>query len=410
MLEATHFMSTLSLPLNHPWRSTLGMQKAAGPGAQSSAGDMTGVTELLWGELFGSLACLGLFSIAVTVAAYFLGAFRESVQGPPRIEPDQPIWPTILGLAAAFIGLFLGGALVLLALHGGLPPTATDDLVQPPPSTVDGASASVPPTQMMQVLQMSAGSYIAATFVALLTYALARAGGWRGTLGLGPRRLPRGLLTGTLALLVVLPWMLTAGVALQAVRKAAGYSPDAVHEIIRALREHPEAQMIFWGLLSALIVAPLAEEVLFRGFLQTSLVYGLARLFADTRGRALYAASGPFGSPNVEIGSTTAEAARLPPFAQVAGSPGGPVLQYDGAPALAPAPGDPPAAKWRWLGIVLASALFASLHEPWSIPLIFLLSVAFGYLYERTANLWTSIVVHFGFNALNLLFVLPSLL
>ena len=35
----------------------------------------------------------------------------------------------------------------------------------------------------------------------------------------------------------------------------------------------------------------------------------------------------------------------------------------------------PPPARWRWGGIILTSIVFACLHEAWSIPLIFLLSL-----------------------------------
>jgi membrane protease YdiL (CAAX protease family) len=52
---------------------------------------------------------------------------------------------------------------------------------------------------------------------------------------------------------------------------------------------------------------------------------------------------------------------------------------------------------------------FSILHEPWSVPLIFVLSLMLGYLYERTGTLWAPIAVHFVFNAVNVLFVLMRL-
>jgi hypothetical protein len=119
--------------------------------------------------------------------------------------------------------------------------------------------------------------------------------------------------------------------------------------------------------------------------LQTTLVHGLSRLFGGAEiTRALAAES--LEAPG--------EGASLP---------------YAPAP-VRQAPAYRPAARWRWGGIILTSILFALLHEAWSIPLIFLLSLVLGYLYERTGSLWTSILVHFGFNTVNLMLVLPGIL
>ena len=38
------------------------------------------------------------------------------------------------------------------------------------------------------------------------------------------------------------------------------------------------------------------------------------------------------------------------------------------------------------------------MHPSWTWPLIFLLALALGYAYERTANLWVSITMHLVFN------------
>ena len=35
---------------------------------------------------------------------------------------------------------------------------------------------------------------------------------------------------------------------------------------------------------------------------------------------------------------------------------------------------------------------------PWMAPLIFVLSLCLGYAYERTGNLWVSIIIHAAFN------------
>jgi len=54
----------------------------------------------------------------------------------------------------------------------------------------------------------------------------------------------------------------------------------------------------------------------------------------------------------------------------------------------------------RWLAIGCAAVLFAAVHFSWwmSIPL-FVLGIGLGMVYERTANIYASIIVHALFNA-----------
>jgi uncharacterized protein len=54
----------------------------------------------------------------------------------------------------------------------------------------------------------------------------------------------------------------------------------------------------------------------------------------------------------------------------------------------------------RWMAVVVTSFLFAMAHgDWWARPPIFVLSLCLGYAYERTGNLWTSIMIHAAFNA-----------
>ena len=55
-----------------------------------------------------------------------------------------------------------------------------------------------------------------------------------------------------------------------------------------------------------------------------------------------------------------------------------------------------------WGAIVLSSAVFMLVHSWWLWPPIFVLSLALGLLYQRTASLLTVILAHAGFNALSL--------
>jgi membrane protease YdiL (CAAX protease family) len=381
---------------------------AAAPTATAPA--TSADSPITWPQLFVGLACVGLPAIASVVAAYFLGAWRRNVQGPPRVAPGQALWPVLVALCAALVGLFAGAGTVALFIASVDGREILEEALRPP-SAVE-AGVGDPARRVVINLQISAGSYLFATSAALLTMAIAQMAGWKGGLAVSLRRMPRGTWWGLLAVLVVIPCMLTASVLLQMVLKALDFKLETMHEIIRAIRDHPQTDLIAWGLFSAVVVAPLAEEILFRGVLQTALVHGWARLLgpapegrgfevltepapaeidgmSPTRQRTPVSLQGETTAPGLDVG--------VLPYAP-AGSAPAQALRY------------PPSAPARWFGIVLTSILFAALHEPWSIPLILLLSLALGYLYERTGNLWTSITVHFCFNAFNMLLIVPLVL
>lgn len=57
-----------------------------------------------------------------------------------------------------------------------------------------------------------------------------------------------------------------------------------------------------------------------------------------------------------------------------------------------------------WAAILLSSLLFASVHlQPYAIPGLMSLSIAFGYLYHRTGSLRMNILLHMANNAFALL-------
>jgi membrane protease YdiL (CAAX protease family) len=63
----------------------------------------------------------------------------------------------------------------------------------------------------------------------------------------------------------------------------------------------------------------------------------------------------------------------------------------------------------RWLAILFASLAFTLVHGAlWLAPPIFFLSLCLGYAYDRTRNLWVSILIHASFNAASLVMFLFS--
>ncbi len=60
-----------------------------------------------------------------------------------------------------------------------------------------------------------------------------------------------------------------------------------------------------------------------------------------------------------------------------------------------------PAGVQRWVSIVATSFAFTAVHEPWTMPVIFILSMCLGYAYDRTKNLWVPMIIHASFNAVS---------
>jgi len=68
---------------------------------------------------------------------------------------------------------------------------------------------------------------------------------------------------------------------------------------------------------------------------------------------------------------------------------------------------------WRWLAIILTSALFGALHGQWNVAVdTFVLSVAMCLLRDMTGSLWPAIIIHMIKNgiAYYFLFINPQIL
>lgn len=118
--------------------------------------------------------------------------------------------------------------------------------------------------------------------------------------------------------------------------------PEFGHETLKAIQHEPPDEVLLRG-VGAVVMAPLVEEVAFRGLLQTSIL----GLFMHASAR------------------------------------------------------NPPARMWT--AIVLTALLFAAMHTgsvPWQmLPGLFLFGVVLGWTYERTGSLWTGIGLHACYNA-----------
>lgn len=178
----------------------------------------------------------------------------------------------------------------------------------------------------------------------------------RPTLGLGMRA--RDLLIAPAALAIALPLVLMTTLvgrlvaAWLASRDGSPPPDNLAHEALRELFASGAAHSVWWWVSVGTIAlaAPAFEEFVYRGFLQTSVVRVTRALLPARSDRA-----------------------RL-----------GPV----------------------WLGIAATSTLFALAHlgaAPWyALPGLFLFGVSLGVAYERTGRLIVPVLMHAGFNAINL--------
>ena len=163
-----------------------------------------------------------------------------------------------------------------------------------------------------------------------------------------------GIVKGLLGFCLAYPFVMAFGLGLVFVYSQFNYQMSE-HPTFEALQQHIPLPQKFLLCAVAIVIAPITEEVFFRGIIQTTLIqfsWGL-----------------------------------LIPQIMHAGASG--VMSQDYRPSP----------LHRWGAIVLTSAAFAGLHQWDQAPVIFVLSIALGYVYERTGNLWAPIVLHLAFNS-----------
>ncbi len=144
--------------------------------------------------------------------------------------------------------------------------------------------------------------------------------------------------TGLLTMVVVWPIVAcTSMVTSYVARVIQGEPVDVIaHDTLAQLAESPVGPWLVVMLIQVVLVAPLLEEVLYRGILQRTL-------------------------KSLDLGG--------------------------------------------WTGIVITSVVFVAMHRgvaQWhALPALFVLSLGFGWVYERTGRLAAPIAMHIMFNALN---------
>jgi len=146
--------------------------------------------------------------------------------------------------------------------------------------------------------------------------------------------------------------------------KAVGFEEVQKHETLQRLMDHPPWRSTALLVVTAVIGAPLMEELLFRGIIQTYLIRFFGGTVGPMKPTSLYGTDEVWANP---------------------------------------------AAGYRWLGILITGVLFATTHADWQHqPALLVLGVCLGYIYERRRNLLIPILVHGLFNLIPVLGVLAG--
>jgi membrane protease YdiL (CAAX protease family) len=363
------------------WRVNVNGTQRMSIVGQASSVHGAGWTDLL---ILLTLLAVGAGSVLTAVWA---GVFRRgSIAGPGRVSGREPLAMLLLVLGIAFFLWFLCQVALLVPQVGGAAgshsSTSTTAATLPgttlpattPVDSPSGTIARLSPRQM--ALLSSVPPLIAFAFMIVANRTIRRQG--LEELGFSPRRLWPGIKSGLVGSVIAVPLVFLAAQVTEFVWQAIHYSHPAEHDLLRVLGESHSRWVAAALIASAILIAPLFEEALFRAHLQTLLTYAWGRLHPTG------AAAVADGSEMMQRGFDVVQP--------------GPLMEPP--PATAPAPRQP--AIWaRWISVLLTSTFFSLVHPAWSIPPIFVLSVCLGYAYERTGNVWTNITMHAVFNSVS---------
>jgi membrane protease YdiL (CAAX protease family) len=221
-----------------------------------------------------------------------------------------------------------------------------------------------------------------ALFLAAFPWVFRRVSGAGATeLGLSLNRWPEQLRLGVVAGLIASPFVY----AIQFI--ALTIFEVNAHPIEKMLQEGFEPGLALLALTSTVILAPLTEEVMFRGVLQGWLTRAWSILTAH---------SDRFTTPGSASSSARADVVGPPIVADL----------HESESVSRPSVPNPVC----WPAVVLTSALFAALHGPqWPAPIaLFAFSVIIGAIYQRSGSLLASIGIHGLFNGCSTLLLLTQ--
>lgn len=252
--------------------------------------------------LGGTLAAIGVF---IGLRAYRPG----SICGPQRLPLEEPLGPVLFILLGGMSLWLFVPALLLKLNHRGV---RIEDVKPGPRETV-----------ILGIIGAAAPLFF------MLLGTLTRRQRGLETLGFTWRNLRRAVAAAAAGAVFAIPFTIWVAALSDWLMRKYNIQHPTKHELLQIMDEAPSRLQRLLIAFSAVVIAPLFEEFLFRGHLQTLL----------------------------------ARVTRRP-----------------------------------WLAVVFTSIVFTLAHPWFTWMPIFVLSVCLGYVYERTGNLWVSVLVHAVFN------------
>jgi membrane protease YdiL (CAAX protease family) len=215
-------------------------------------------------------------------------------------------------------------------------------------------------------------------------------------LGLDFKEWPRQVGIGVRAAMLMTP----AVYAIQFV--AVRIWPPRMHPVELMVLEKLTVGAAILAVLSAMVLAPMIEELLFRGIVQR----WLSRLVDDRPERTITTQeTGPPGRFKPE-GEPLSGNSMGTPFVPT-------VIHLGGEKSASRCQlAEPTSPRSSYLPILLTSLFFAAMHLPqWPAPIaIFPLSMALGIVYQRSSSLLAAITMHATFNGISTLLLLLAAL
>lgn len=310
---------------------------------------------------------------------WLVARFRSG-RPPLKYDPRRPVpWNGPAMAVAVVLFVFVPSAIHIAArdrFTSGLEPAAQAEFR----ALSEEAKPGYPGYALTMMKADCAGKLITAALVVAFLAGVFRADG--RDLGLSFDRIGRKLRIGLAAFFVITPPVLV----LQAsIIHFSGYK--YTHPLITGLGDRSNRDILYWSLITAIVVAPLIEELFFRGLLQGWLERAVVKFQVAMNAERL----------------RTHERAALDES-----HPGDRLLQAepqtdaDHTPIPLSAPSHIPN--------VITSALFGLMHYGHGPApfVLFFFSLGLGYLYTRTHSIWPSTVVHFLLNALSMAMLLSG--
>lgn len=301
-------------------------------------------------------AVLIVFTAAIlTMLAAWVWALLRLARGRSVLPRSPlPVVPWGVGAVLLVLALYLG---LQIALGAFLPRPSPPEAAGPqPPRDASTELAAIALVGIVNVL----------TFLLVPRLLQNVSGATRADLGLTAHDRPRNLVRGIVAALLLYPACILIMVPLTRIWK-----PER-HPVERVLSADARPASIALTVLVATVLAPLTEELLFRGVL----LPWLAQVFSSRKRP----------DPLLE------ELAELPSIPDTEISP----AAWNAPPS--------PSTNRSWLAAnLLTSAIFALMHAPqWPAPVsLFILALGLGSLYQRTGSLWAPIALHMTFNSIS---------